>query len=156
MHGVVGHIMVVKRRKKMRSERRCFSVRLREPVPQRSAFDPLWQKVYKHQKEGQTSSVLRVAGFKKKKLDNGRPGVTMDFNRKWRRTMISERFVGTPDSSSTTSRRPSGGFLCKSRTSRARRVSVRGGRFSELPFVFELLLYCRYTARAAGTLIVLK
>mmetsp|Transcript_5790 Transcript_5790/g.10451 ORF Transcript_5790/g.10451 Transcript_5790/m.10451 type:complete len:125 (-) Transcript_5790:191-565(-) len=38
-----------------------------------------------------------------------------------------------PVSSSNTNRTPSGGLLTKSRTSRATRANVRGGKFSELP-----------------------
>ena len=59
-------------------------------------------------------------------------------------TTSSPRLAGNPVSSSMTSRTPSGGFLCKSRTSRAKRASVRGGKFSPLEDV--LLLYCRYRA----------
>ena len=51
------------------------------------------------------------------------------------RTIISLKLPGIPVSASTTRRIPSrcGVLLNKSRTSRATRANVRGGRFSELP-----------------------
>lgn len=66
--------------------------------------------------------------------------------------MSSDRLDGKPESVSTTSRTPSGGFLCKSRTSRANRARVRGGKFSLLTDDEDEEArdeYCRIAARAA-------
>jgi hypothetical protein len=64
-------------------------------------------------------------------------------------TISSPRFAGKPESLSTTSFTLSGGFLCRSLTSRAKRASVRGGKFSE--FTLPAEVYCRYTERAEET-----
>lgn len=66
----------------------------------------------------------------------------------WQLTKISLKLPGIPVSLSNTNRTPSGGLLTKSRTSRATRANVRGGKFSELllpllefpPVVIVLLL----------------
>jgi hypothetical protein len=61
--------------------------------------------------------------------------------------MSSPRLLGIPVAGSTTSRTFSGGFLWRSRTSRATRASVRGGRFSEVPLLpLPAREYWRYDA----------
>ena len=56
------------------------------------------------------------------------------------RTKTSLKLLGMPVSPSSTNRTPSGGEFTKSRTSRATRANVRGGKFSdELPMKLLLL-----------------
>jgi hypothetical protein len=66
--------------------------------------------------------------------------------------MSSPKLFGMPVLASTTSRTPSGGFLCKSRTSRATRARVLGGKFSVLLLLARL--YWRYDAVVVVAVVV--